>query len=131
MTIARTVDVSARLGRTLTDEENRQVEVLLGDAEVMLRARIPDLLDQVDVGTISRDAVVMVEATMVTRVIRNPEGFTQETDGSYSYTVDSAVASGRLVVLDEEWSLLGLRTRVFTIAPRLDIPAAGGAWPGG
>src|SRR5690606_10158648 len=63
--------------------------------------------------------VVMVECEAVMRLIRNPEGYTQETDGNYSYSIDSRVASGRLSILPEEWALLGYSQGVIVLSPRI------------
>ncbi|GAB3912681.1 hypothetical protein GCM10029964_120910 [Kibdelosporangium lantanae] len=64
----------------------------------------------------------MVEADIVLRLIRNPEGFTQESDGNYSYMISNQVASGRLEITDAEWTLLGVRRGTFTLTPYMDIP---------
>ncbi|RJQ79974.1 hypothetical protein D5S17_09390 [Pseudonocardiaceae bacterium YIM PH 21723] len=122
MSIATTADVQARFHRDLEPHELAQAGVLLDDAELLIRAELPDLRGQVATGVLEKAAVVMVEANMVCRVLRNPEGFAQESDGNYSYMLSGQVASGRLEVLDSEWALLGVRAGVFVIAPRLDIP---------
>lgn len=123
MAYATADDVSDRLmGRELDAEEEQIVTTRLGDAELLLRSRIPDLDDKVTAGTILEAVVVMVEAEMVLRLIRNPEGYTAETDGNYSYQISTKVASGRLEVLASEWALLGVRRKMFTISPHLELP---------
>lgn len=109
MAVASVEDVTDRLPPGEFVDEN-YVEQMLADAELLLLSKIPDLLIRIAQNQIDHDVVVMVEANMVLRVVRNPEGFTQETDGNYSYTSNRAVASGLLEVLDSEWSLLGHRS---------------------
>ncbi len=122
MALATVGDVSARLGRELSSDEAEQVSTLLGDAELLIKTRIPDLLARVAAGTIDSAVVIMIEANMVLRVVRNPDGYVQETDGNYSYQVSTAVASGRLSVLDDEWSWLGITRGVFLLVPKVNIP---------
>lgn len=123
MAYAGPEDIQARLGRELDESEAQIVETRLDDAEELILVRIPDLDAKVASGEIRERLVVLVESEAVMRLIRNPEGFTAETDGNYSYQIDARVSSGRLHIDDDEWSLLGLRRGMFTIAPRLDIPS--------
>ena len=122
MAYASPADVADRLGRPLTEAEQTQAPVLLEDAEILIRARIPDLDDRIADGLLSEAVVVMVEANAVMRVLRNPEGYRQEQDGDYMYSVDPQVASGRLFIADDEWRLLGV-SRAFTIVPYLAPPS--------
>lgn len=125
MAYATATNIADRLGRDLDETEARIVGARLGDAELLIKSRIKDLTDQVSAETIDQAIVVMVEADAVLRLIRNPEGYTTETDGNYSYAIDQSVATGRLKILDEEWALLGVRAKVFTIAPKMDMPTWG------
>lgn len=122
MSYATPEDVAVRLGRELTEEEAAQVQVLLDDVELIIKTRIPDLDDQIAEGKISEEIVVMIEANAVARVVRNPEGYTAETDGNYSYQINTSVASGLLDILGFEWGWLGLKRGIYTIAPYVDIP---------
>jgi hypothetical protein len=116
---ATVADVEHRMGRPLADPERELSAALLGDAETLLRARIPDL-DQRAQRDDYRRLVVMVEAAAVVRVLRNPGGYRSETAGDYSYTVDTRAAAGYLTVLDDEWRLLGVSPGAFTITPAVD-----------
>ncbi|GAA5156987.1 Gp19/Gp15/Gp42 family protein [Amycolatopsis dongchuanensis] len=122
MAYATPQDVADRYFRPLDPDEERVVAARLEDAERLIKARIPDLDAKVAAGTIDQGTVVMVEADMVLRLIRNPDGYTSETDGNYSYTISAAVASGTLEVRPDEWSLLGISGGVFVIAPRPRMP---------
>jgi hypothetical protein len=122
MAIAIVEDVATRLGRELDPIEVTQARVLLDDAESILLAKIPDLHTRITLGTLSESLVVMVESNAVCRVLRNPDGLFQETDGNYSYQVAQNVASGRLSILREEWEYLGVSSEIFVISPKLDVP---------
>lgn len=129
MALANADDVSSRLGRELEDTEAQIVEIRLDDAELIIRSRIRDLDEKIEDGDILEEAVKMVEADAVLRLIRNPEGFIQEADGNYSYMIDAKVASGRLSILPDEWALLGIRQATFTIKSKVDFPTgAGSPW---
>lgn len=119
MAYATVADVEARLGRTLDSSESQIVSTRLNDVELMIRYRIPDLDTKVSTGVIDPALIVMVECDAILRLIRNPEGFTAETDGNYSYQISSQVASGRLDIFPNEWALLGVRNGAFTIRPNL------------
>lgn len=119
MAYATVSDIEQRLGRELTESEATIVNTRLEDAEELIFRRIPDLTQRVEDGKIRERLVVMVECEAVMRLIRNPEGYTQETDGNYSYSIDSRVASGRLAILPEEWALLGYSQGVIVLSPRI------------
>ncbi len=119
MAYATVDDVEDRLGRELDDAEARIVNTRLNDAELLIRARLPDLDARVTSGRLDVMTVRMIEAEAVLRLVRNPSGFASESDGSYSYTLSEAVASGRLAILADEWSLLGIRRGAYVIRPLL------------
>lgn len=110
MTYAVVSDVVTRLGRAATDEESSMITVLLADVERSILRRIPDLAAQLaaDPPTIDQADVVQVEAQAVLRVVRNPEGYISETDGTYTYQLSSDSTPSALDVLPEEWAILGL-----------------------
>ncbi|GGU45905.1 Gp19/Gp15/Gp42 family protein [Lentzea flava] len=119
MAYATVDDVEDRLGRELDDQEARIVNTRLNDAELLIRSRIPDLDARITSGRLDVMTVRMIEAEAVLRLVRNPSGFASETDGSYSYTLSEQVASGRLEILADEWSLLGIRRGAYVIRPLL------------
>lgn len=123
MSYAVPADVESRLvGRTLDEQEAEVIQTRLDDVEELIRLRIPDLDDKVALGEIRERLIVMVEAEAVLRLIRNPEGLTQETDGNYSYSISSRVSSGVLEILPEEWRLLGVRSSVALIMTQIMMP---------
>jgi Gp19/Gp15/Gp42-like protein len=106
MALATADDVAARLGRELDEGETLLVTTRLDDAERMLKKKITDLLERATEDDDYRKDVVQVESEMVLRLVRNPDGFSQESDGNYSYAIYQQVASGRLEVYPDEWELL-------------------------
>jgi hypothetical protein len=48
----------------------------------------------------------------VLRLVRNPEGYASESDGTYSYQFNRETASGRLEILAEEWERLGISSLI-------------------
>ena len=121
-TFATAADVQARLGRPLTADETTQVDTLLADTEILIKARISDLAEKAEDADYLA-VVKMVEASAVARLLRNPDGYTSETDGDYTYQINYRVATGALEISDKEWALLGVSAGVFMInaSPRMSI----------
>lgn len=115
--VATIEDVQARLNRPLDATEVALAETLLDDAEAMIRRRIKDLDERVAADATYRALAVKIEANAVLRVIRNPEGYRQESNGTYSYALSAAVAAGHLFIMDSEWTELGASRAAFSIAP--------------
>lgn len=122
MAYAKTTDVAGRLGRPLTTDETAQAAILLEDIELDIKQRIPDLDDRIDNGDLDGAIVVRVEASAVKRVIQNPEGYTSETDGDYTYQLNYQLASGELKLTEKEWSLLGINSELFLIHLKVPTP---------
>lgn len=106
----------------MTTEETELAETLVDDAERKLSARISNLPAQIMAGTIDVIDVISVESHMVARVVRNPDGYRQESEDGYGYTLDTRAAAGFLTVLSDEWAQLGVRDGAFSIAPYLETP---------
>jgi hypothetical protein len=104
------------------------VATLLADAEILIKARIPDLDDQVEESDDFLEIVKYVEASAVVRLVRNPNGYTSETDGDYTYQINFRLASGELEITDKEWSLLGLGGGMFLINMKVPTPLEGGRY---
>lgn len=124
MALATRVDVEARLGRTVTeDQELVLVAQLLEDAEGILTARLPTLLLRAGTDLPYRARAVAVEAAAVVRVLRNPEGYRSESTGPFGYTLDTRVAAGFLTVLRDEWSQLGYTGASSINTVPVDLPS--------
>lgn len=123
MAYATAADVQAVFGKTLTTEETALVERRLAQAERKILRRIPGLLEQIADGDLDEADVIDIEADAVLRLIRNPEGYVSESDGTYSYQFNRETASGKLEILAEEWERLGIKpSRLFSIAPNIVRP---------
>ncbi|AFF28315.1 head-tail adaptor Ad1 [Mycobacterium phage Twister] len=123
MAVATATDVENRWVRELSEEETRLVNTRLDDAERMLKRRVGDIQAKITAGTLDAEDVKQVEADMVLRLLRNPEGYTQETDGNYTYMLHQQLASGKLEVLPEEWEALGIRrSGMFVLVPTFEMP---------
>ncbi|ASR86473.1 head-to-tail adaptor [Mycobacterium phage Changeling] len=109
-------------------EPEPEVMALIGrrleQVERMLKRRIPNLDLQVLANPTFKADLIDIEADAVLRLVRNPEGYLSETDGAYTYQLQSDLSQGKLVILDEEWETLGVNSlrRSFVIVPNLVMP---------
>lgn len=110
--LATPEDLVARLGRDLTDVEERQAPALLGDATAVILDRFPQY------AAAPTDTSTKVCCAMVLRVLRNPNGLRQESIDDYSYTVDSSRSAGEIYLTDGEAAeLRPPRHSAFSIVP--------------
>lgn len=121
-TYATFEDVEARFHLPIEDELQSLVEERLEDAEDIIRGRIPDLDDQIISGDIRQRTVVRITADAVIRLLNNPDGFSSETDGNYTYMRDQDSTDGRLTILPEDWIDLGVRSGIYVIQPGPKLP---------
>lgn len=77
------------------------------EAVRLLLRKCPGLLKKVEDGELDPEFVSDTVAKAVLRVIRNPEGFTNESEGNYSYGLGARVASGDIWYPDNELDALG------------------------
>ena len=120
-------DVATTLGRPISDETERaQVDLWIGDAELLIRARLGDLDD------LDTDVLTHVVREAVAMRVRNPDGKQSERIDDYSYQrAPEAARPGGISILDEWWDLLTPADAVsgaFTIRP---AGTAGYATPSG
>lgn len=96
----------------------------LAQVERMIRRRVPTLDTQVAASTTFRADLIDIEADAVLRLVRNPEGYLSETDGTYTYQLQTDLSGGQLYVTDEEWTTLGVYrlSRMSTITPLFEMP---------
>jgi Gp19/Gp15/Gp42-like protein len=126
MAIATVDDVTARWGQTADTAMTALIEKRLGDVERMIERRfkaenLDTIAAQITAGDIDAEDVEQVEAEAVLRLVRNPEGFLSENDGSYGYQVIQSLASGVLEITDDEWLILGVTAHdgFFLMVPTL------------
>lgn len=100
------------------------IERRLDQVERMIRRRIPSLDTLAAASATFMADLIDIEADVVLRLVRNPEGYISETDGSYTYQLQTDLSGGRLVVLNDEWTALGVYrlSRMSTIAPLIVMP---------
>lgn len=108
MSIANLDDVQASLMRYLEDDEKPWVQALLDRAEALILAKMSDAVNRCRVDFYFSTVMKMVEAEAVSRVLRAPGGglYKYETEGTYTYSVNQAVASGILEITPRDWEAL-------------------------
>lgn len=94
-------DVQAQYG-TLSLDEATLAKYLLRAASKMIRQRVPNLDLLVANKRLDPDVVALAPASMVLRVLRNPDGLKSETTGPFSRTFDTSAAAGLLVVTADD-----------------------------
>lgn len=100
---------SAAYGITIpqSNDVDRSLEALIRKAERRLLARVPSIPARIASAELEVAAVRDAVEDIVLRVIRNPNGYSSEQAGEFSYRIDRVVASGRIEITPED--LVGLR----------------------
>ena len=112
MALATLDDLADRLGRDLTDEEERRATAWLEDAEALILKPFPQY------ATTPTAISKKVCCAMVLRVLTNPDGKRQESIDDYSYTVDSSRSRGEVYLSDDELEeLRPAKKAAFSIVP--------------
>lgn len=107
MTFAEVDDVLIDLGRQArSEEERKQIESWLAQAEAIIKSRLPNLNVLVNTGRLDEAVVAMVEVWVVARKVKNPDGKQNERVDDYSYGLDQDARRGAIFLTDEEWDLL-------------------------
>ena len=87
-----------------------RVEAWIADAEVLLLAEYPDLVERIAAEATLGDRVRLVIARMVTRAFRNPNGTRQYAETTGPFTTSRTYGGdtpGDLWLTDDERALLG------------------------
>ncbi|EME18756.1 Gp19/Gp15/Gp42 family protein [Rhodococcus triatomae] len=129
MAYAAAADVTTLWAKEPEPEVITLIERRLEQVERMLRRRIPTLDAKVAASETYRADVIDTEADAVLRLVRNPEGYSSETDGSYTYELRSDLTAGTLTVTDAEWEILGVNStaRFGVLVPDLVPPTRHGS----
>ncbi|BBX09493.1 Gp19/Gp15/Gp42 family protein [Mycolicibacterium aichiense] len=124
MSYATSNDVVVLWAKEPEPEVMALIERRLEQVERMIKRRIPDLATKVEESETFKADLIDIEADAVLRLVRNPEGYMSETDGSYMYQLRTDLASGKLEILAEEWQILGVNrlSRMSVIAPEIVLP---------
>lgn len=109
--------VEMALMRTLDSREEEYVDAYIEAATGLLYARIPDLAVRVIESERTASLVSYVVGQMVARVFRNADGiYKTESDGDYSYTIDTSIATGRLYASKDELRMLTAGTYGWSVS---------------
>ncbi len=81
-------------------------KALLRAASKLVRAQFPNVDAQLASGALDPDVVALAATNMVLRVLRNPRGLRGQTIGPFSYTYDTSLAAGELVIGPNEQAVL-------------------------
>lgn len=124
MAFAKAEDVVELWAKEPEPEVMALIERRLEQVERMIRRRIPNLDQKVQVDATFESDLIDIESDAVLRLVRNPEGYISETDGAYTYMMAADLSQGKLVILDDEWTTLGVNrlSRMSTIAPNIVMP---------
>lgn len=109
MTAATLEDVKAALLREPDPvDEVPYIQPMLDYVEASILLTVPNALEKAAARKPYETVLRRVEAECVCRVLRAPAGgvLKYETEGSYTYSVNNAIASGLLEVRPEELALL-------------------------
>ena len=124
MAYAEVADVTTLWAREPEPEVIALIQRRLEQVGRMIVRRIPDLANRIAAGDIDEADVVDIEADAVLRAVRNPDGYLSETDGGYTYQLQTDLSSNKLTITDEEWQILGVNSvsRMAVIVPTLATP---------
>ena len=124
MAYATASDVVTLWAKEPEPEVMALIERRLEQVERMIRRRITNLDRLVEESETFEADLIDIEADAVLRLVRNPEGYISETDGVYTYQLSADLNSGKLQILDDEWTALGVfrLSRMSTISPLFVMP---------
>ncbi|QBJ04820.1 head-to-tail adaptor [Mycobacterium phage Elephantoon] len=124
MAFAKSSDVVELWAKEPEPEVLALIDRRLDQVERMIRRRIPNLDARVAASAVFEADLIDIEADVVLRLVRNPEGYLSETDGAYTYQLAADLSQGKLVILDDEWTTLGVNrlSRMSVIVPNIVMP---------
>lgn len=102
-------DVDSRYleGSLMDRYDQAKVETQIQDAVDFALSRWRDrILSRLASGVLTDNLYKRTIADAVLRVVRNPEGYSNESDGGYAYGLRAQVASGNLWFTDEDIATL-------------------------
>ena len=100
-----------RSWRPLDADEQPVAAHLLEVAAAIIRSAYPGIDDRLDAGTLDLKVVAYVNATMVARVIRNPDGLRAESLGDWSGTYIDAEIVPEIVLTADDRRRLNPRSK--------------------
>lgn len=99
--------VTASYEGTIPVQKAEWVNQKIDEAVRELLSIIPDIPARIDEGTLDPYLVADKVVAAVLRVVRNPTGVEQESEGDYSYRMRNTVASGDIWYQEKELTALG------------------------
>lgn len=120
-------DVSARAEFPLTEWDANYIQNLIQEGIDRISSRWGQVVaSRLATGALTEHMFKGVVARAVLRVLRNPEGFTTETEGNYSYGKRAMVASGYLWFSEDDITdLIGITRRTLPGTVRVGIHGVG------
>lgn len=98
-------DLEARW-RPLTASESIVAQSFLDDALNEVVVRRPSLAADITAGLVTQASLIRVVTSMVLRVLKNPDGKSEESIDDYRFKRDDLLAAGALYITDDELALL-------------------------
>lgn len=119
-------DIAGRADFALDEWEAVYIENLIQEGIDRIASRWGQVVaSRLQSGALTTHMYKGVVARAVLRVLRNPEGFTQEQEGNYSYGKRAMVASGYLWFSEDDITdLLGVNRRAMPGTVRVGIHGA-------
>lgn len=111
-------DVTDSYEGTILDARKEWVNKKIDEAVRKLVHMIPDLPDRVTSGAVDPEFVTDNVVKAVLRVVRNPQGLEQESEGDYSYKLRTLMASGDVWYPDSDLYDLGYVNAQKSATPR-------------
>ena len=95
-------------GHHIRTEDHHQVARLIVKAERRLLTRAKSIPQRINDGRLTVEELNDVLADIVLRVVKNPNGYTSEQAGEFSYRLNWSAASGRIHITKEDLQNLGI-----------------------
>lgn len=108
MSVTDLVSVEQTLLRELEDDELPWVQAMIDYLESLIEMRMPEVMEAALEGGPTAVVLRFVVGEAVSRVLRAPMGglYKYETEATYTYSINQAVASGVLELTDRDWKNL-------------------------
>lgn len=124
--------VTASYEKTIPEQQISWVNQKIDEAVRELLSIVPDIPARIAAGKLSVELVTDKVVAAVLRVVRNPEGMDQESEGDYSYRLRPTVASGDIWYPNKDLIQLGWVNADKERTPRtvFSRPSRGFGFPG-
>jgi hypothetical protein len=87
MSYASVSDVATQLMRVLTTEEQARVTALLPVVDLLIDQAVPTVADRIASGDLDAAVVAYVAASVIVRMLQNPDGVTESEEAIDDYRV--------------------------------------------